>query len=369
MTVQSLELHPEWMRVPLDGGDHADFHHRWLRHNCNLERHPQTRERTRCSSELPDDITARRAEIVGDILEIDWSDEHSSQYPLEWLRENAYALNRVAVPPPSNDLERMQVHAKGLTVAEQIAAALDRIHKYGAAVVRRDPDDATSPEDATDPLIDAFEAAGLSLIPTHFGRIEDLRPDNNTNKHTDQLGYTYAGIGLHTDQPFLENPPRYQLLQGIRTAQEGGVNLLADARSAYRYLESIDAHSADVLATVPVKISRKQKEWSREFVTPLIAARDDANFHVRSSYFTYAPHAMDFDKTLDFYRAHDKFIRLLRDPKYHVQALLQPGDWLIYDNHRCLHARTSFSGSRWLRGIYFDDTARPQREAVMARVF
>ena len=26
----------------------------------------------------------------------------------------------------------------------------------------------------------------------------------------------------------------------------------------------------------------------------------------------------------------------------------------MYDNFRMLHARTSFKGKRWLRGVYFD---------------
>jgi hypothetical protein len=52
-----------------------------------------------------------------------------------------------------------------------------------------------------------FLPAGASVIETHFGRIEDLRTDNTTNKNTDQLGYTDAPVNLHTDQPFIADPP------------------------------------------------------------------------------------------------------------------------------------------------------------------
>ncbi len=353
-TARPPEVHPDWLRVPLGQGEHADFHHRWLRHHSDAERHPQTGERTRCSSELPDDIHPRHAAIVDEILEVTWSDAHASRYPLAWLRQHAYALNRLDVPPPSADLAPLRIDAHGLPLPHQIAAALTRVRHHGAAVLRHDPADRTAPELTTEPLIAAFESAGLRVIGTHFGRIEDLRTDNTTNQNTDQLGYTDAPIGLHTDQPFLEHPPRYQLLQSIRTADTGGENLLADARAAFRHLESIDAHAADLLATVPVKISRKQQNFTRELVTPLIARRGDDDFLVRSSYFTYAPHALPFNRTLDFYRAHDRFIRLLRDPQHHVRVLLAPGDWLLYDNHRTLHARTGFTGARWLRGVYFD---------------
>ena len=45
------------------------------------------------------------------------------------------------------------------------------------------------------------------MVETHFGRIEDLRTDNTTNQNTDQLGYTDAAINLHTDQPYIADPP------------------------------------------------------------------------------------------------------------------------------------------------------------------
>ena len=45
---------------------------------------------------------------------------------------------------------------------------------------------------------------------SHFGDIEDLRTDNTTNKNNDQLGYTNAAVELHTDQPFIADPPHFQ---------------------------------------------------------------------------------------------------------------------------------------------------------------
>ncbi len=350
-----LELHPEWLRVPLGGGEYADFHYRWLRHNCDRERHPQTRERTLCSSDLPDDLTPRTATLQDDALEIVWAQGgHTSVYARQWLREHAYALGRDAAPRPDDDLSRIVLLARGRDLAAQVHEALRRVHLHGAAVVRHDPDDPRPPADATEPLIAAFEGEGLRVTGTHFGRIEDLRTDNTTNLNTDQLGYTDAAIGLHTDQPFLEHPPRYQLLQGIRTADQGGVNLLADALAAHRYLESVDAHAAELLTSVPVRFHRQQQNFAAEVVSPIIV-RDGDRFQVRCSYFTLAPHALPFARLLDFYRAHDRFIRLVRDPRHHRRVRLEPGDWLLYDNHRTLHARTGFTGARWVRGVYFDE--------------
>jgi gamma-butyrobetaine dioxygenase/trimethyllysine dioxygenase len=351
----ALELHDEWLRVPLGDGDHADFHYRWLRHNCDRERHPRTDERTRCSSELPDDPSPRRAVLTDDALEIDWApDGHASRYPLLWLRAHAYAPGRVAPPPPSSELAPLLLSAHGRPLADQVREALALVRVRGAAVMRHDPDDPTPPEQATAAIVAAFEAAGLRVIDTHFGRIEDLRTDNTTNQNTDQLGYTDAPVHLHTDQPFLDRPPRYQLLQSIRRADTGGENLLADARAAFRHLEATDAHAAELLATVPVRFHRKQRDFERLVIAPIVSRRGDDDFRVRCSYFTLAPHALPFARTLDYYRAHDRFVRLLRDPRHHVRVMLEPGDWLLYDNHRTLHGRTGFTGARWVRGVYFD---------------
>lgn len=347
------ELHRDWLRVSLGDGRTADFHYRWLRHNCDRERHPQTRERTLCSSQLADDIRPRHAALEADALRLGWEpDGHASTYPLAWLREHAYAIDRRPAPPPSSDLAPLLLDAAGRTLPQLVTEALARVADHGAAVVRGLLDPA--PEDATEALIAAIEATGLRTISTHFGRVEDLRTDNTTNENTDQLGYTDAPVHLHTDQPFLDRPPRYQLLQCLRPADEGGENLLADARAAFRWLEGEDARAADLLATVPVRFHRKQKQFERIVDSPIVARRGDADFLVRSSYFTLAPHRLPFAAMAEFYRAHDRFVRTVRDPRHHVRVRLGRGDWLIYDNHRTLHARTGFIGPRWLRGVYFD---------------
>lgn len=67
-----------------------------------------------------------------------------------------------------------------------------------------------------------------------------------------------------------------------------------------------------------------------------------------------APHARPFAAMEGFYRALDRFTNVVRDPRHQLRFLLGPGDFVLYDNHRMLHARTGFSGARWLRGIYFD---------------
>jgi len=164
-------------------------------------------------------------------------------------------------------------------------------------------------------------------------------------------------VNLHTDQPFLERPPRYQVLQAIRAADEGGESFLVDAEAAARHLRSLDERAHELLTTTPVRFHRRQKNFERIVDAPLLDTRGE-RFQVRYSYFTLAPFRLPFARMEEWYRAYDRFARLVRDPRHQYRFLLNPGDFVIYDNHRMLHARTSFRGPRWVRGIYLDEGDR-----------
>jgi gamma-butyrobetaine dioxygenase/trimethyllysine dioxygenase len=350
----TLEVHDDFVRV-IEPDRHADFHLRWLRHNCDLDRHPITGERTIDSAELPDELTVTEIAVDDGVVRVRWAhDGRVSRYPLTWLRRHAYAVGRIATPRPPAGVAALELDgAPGpAAVAE---ALLARALARGAALVRREHE---SPEVETEAWISALETRGLRVIETHFGRIEDLRTDNTTNANTDQLGYTDAAIDLHTDQPFLDAPPRYQLLHGIRSTDRGGDTILADGEAAFRYLASLDAEAAELLLRTPVRFHRRQRHFEREVIAPIVTLRD-GRAHIRSSYFTTAPYQLPFDRMTAWYRAHDRFVRILRDPRHHFTFRIRPGDALLYDNWRMLHGRTAFAGPRWIRGVYFDD-ARPR---------
>ncbi len=353
-----VDLNDGWLRVHFgDEQGHADFHFRWLRHNCDVDRHPLTRERVVDSSDLPDHLHVHRAYVSGAEVVVEWvHDSRVSRYALDWLRKHAYAFAREEAKAPLSDLGTITVESKGLDIVARAAAALTFLEKYGVAVVRRDPGDTSPPEDETEPLIEGFAGLGLRDIGTHFGRIEDLRTDNTTNQNNDQLGYTDAPVDLHTDQPFIQSPPRFQVLQCIRRADSGGENYLADAFAVAATLGANDRRARELLSTVPVRFHRKQKAFESLVVSPILSEGPTGPI-VRYSYFTMAPHNLPFAEMEEWYRAYDKFARLVRSPKNQVRFALNPGDFLIYDNHRMLHARTSFKGARWLRGIYFNAAA------------
>jgi len=222
-----IERHRDFVRV-LDGtGSHLDFHWFWLRHLCNETqfcRHPKTGERTLDAADVPLDIEpeqvsfdAARSELV-----VRWGPiphAHESRYPLAWLQEHAYSRNETHVAPPESNLAavtlRYRDYADGTGPASPAyyAAIRERLRRYGLVIVLGRGLD-------TEAIITDLLPAGADVIETHFGRIEDLRTDNVTNKNTDQLGYTDAPVNLHTDQPFIASPPG---------EPQGRVGVLGDA--------------------------------------------------------------------------------------------------------------------------------------------
>lgn len=352
-----VTLHDHWLRVHFGPGrGYADFHHRWLRHQCDLDRHPATGERTLDSSELPDDLRALSAEVEQDTLSVVWSHgERRSRYPLAWLEQHAYARDRADAPRPENDPARVSVVRRQDELEQAMDRALALVAERGVVIVRA-AERSPSAADETEALITALERRGLVVVPTHFGRVEDLRTDNTTNANTDQLGYTDAAVDVHTDQPFLDQPPRYQLLQSLRAADRGGENAIVDVGAVFAWLRAHDARAAEVLSTVPVHFHRRQKAFERSVVAPIITPEGPSLGRplVRYSYFTMAPQRLPFERMGEWYRAYDTFGRLVRAEQNQIRFALSPGDFVLYDNHRMLHARTAFTGARWVRGVYFD---------------
>jgi alpha-ketoglutarate-dependent taurine dioxygenase len=358
------EPHAEFLRVWLssDADEYRDYHYRYLRHHAGTDRHPTTGEPTLCSSELPDDVGPLELEYDADAdaLSVAWSDgSPRALYSRARLRALAYGRVESTAERLPSDIGAFEVQASAHSEIDALAhAVVLRVRRDGLCVVRR-PSTSAEAEAATEPLLAAFERAGLAVRTTHFGRVEDLRPDNTTNANNDQLGYTTAPIELHTDQPFIASPPRYQLLQGIVAATRGGENAFVDAFLAAEWLRARDAVDHALLAETPVRFHRRQRAFESVIDSPILGYRDPARpsldgFQVRYSYFTLAPHPLPFARMQAYYRAHDRFARLVREPANQLVARLEPGDFVLYDNHRVLHARKPFEGPRWVRGVYFD---------------
>lgn len=358
------ELHDGWLRVHFGTGTpaHADFHFRWLRHHCEREHDLATGERTLCSSQLGDEIRVVAGYVDAERrLHVQWKERiagrrvelSESVFTLEWLREHAYAPDREEVSAPPSDLARVEVDARRVGPRWALRAfCFDRLRREGAVVVRRFGAD-------TESLIRFFEQGEVHVVETHAGRIEELRTDRDSSANAEWLGYPSAAVHPHTDQAFLARPPRYQALHCIRPAARGGESFVVDARQAAVHLRSIDAEAFRILTTVPIRHRRERQGFEQAAEAPILELGGPEGFAVRFSYLTTAPYHLPFEQMEVWYRAHDRFARLVRDPRHQIRFALEAGDFVLYDNHRMLHGRSGFSGARWVRAICFDAKEQP----------
>jgi len=64
---------------------------------------------------------------------------------------------------------------------------------------------------------------------------------------------------------------------------------------------------------------------------------------------------IEHDMVLPFYESYQKFSKILSDPSLVLASRLAPGDLVIFNNRRLLHARNRFysnKGERHLKGTY-----------------
>eukprot|EP01125_Pyxidicula_operculata_P004036 TRINITY_DN1571_c0_g1_i1.p1 TRINITY_DN1571_c0_g1~~TRINITY_DN1571_c0_g1_i1.p1 ORF type:complete len:371 (+),score=-1.62 TRINITY_DN1571_c0_g1_i1:53-1165(+) len=340
--------------------NHYDFHYIWLNHNCRCQNciHPFTRERVRDACEIPEDITVDDYRLDGESLTIKWKNDnveaHETHFSAEWLIQNAYAVNSILLDALNTDVSTIEIDFKTVdqhntqSFSEYRKSCYEHLIKYGVVLVRNRGLD-------TESIIKDFIPPGADVIHTHFGRFEDLKVNNTTNKHTDQLGYTNAPVLPHTDLPFVNNPPGLQMLHCIQPASKGGENYIINAQQAVDYLRKTDSEAYRLLTTIKVKFHRKQKEYESIYECPLISVDEQGKLtQVRYSYFTYAPFNIPFELMESWYRAYNKFARIVRDRKNQLYFRLNAEDFVIYDNYAVLHAREGFSGDRHLRGVYLD---------------
>jgi gamma-butyrobetaine dioxygenase/trimethyllysine dioxygenase len=151
----------------------------------------------------------------------------------------------------------------------------------------------------------------------------------------------------------------------MRPAQRGGENTVVDARQAARYLARLDREAYDLLTQISVSFHRRQKAFESVIHSPILSTSDTGEFLIRYSYFTMDPFQVPFDRMEPWYRAYKRFAALVRDPRHQYQFRLGGGDFVLYDNHRMLHARSGFSGPRWLRGVYFDES-EDRQDAILS---
>ena len=213
-------------------------------------------------------------------------------------------------------------------------------------------------------------AASFGFVrETNYGRLFDVRVE----PAPDNLAFTSRAIRPHTDNPYRDPVPTVQLLHCLRTADDGGDTGLVDGFAAAAPLRAEDAESFGTLARTPVPFGYIDKETELRASLTLIQVSPRGRVRgVRFNNRSARPLRLPYAEVTAFYAAYRRWAELLARPERQLNLRLAPGDCLVFDNTRVLHARTAFglaagSPGRHLQGCYADLDGLASTLAVLRR--
>jgi gamma-butyrobetaine dioxygenase len=205
-------------------------------------------------------------------------------------------------------------------------------------------------------------AGSLGFVrETNYGRSFDVRVEATP----DNLAFTGLPIAPHTDNPYRDPVPTVQLLHCLASAADGGDSALVDGFLAAATLRAADPAGFSLLAGTPVTFAYSDATAELRATRPMIGV--DPLGRIREIRFNNR--SLLPDETAAFYAAYRAFAGLISAPELMLTFRLRPGDCVVFDNTRILHACTAFAatGQRHLQGCYADLDGVTSTLAVLRR--
>ncbi|ANG64877.1 gamma-butyrobetaine hydroxylase [Marinobacterium aestuarii] len=366
-----IETGPESLRLVWDDGRESEFHYLWLRDNCPCAQcvSSLTREQLFEICDVPLSIRPETAQLNGDYLEVQWQgDGHSSRFHPGWLRTHCYSEQARAGrqwQPEIWDKATIEASLPKYDYADMmqddavLLCWLRKLRDCGISLLQNTD---------TRPGTLQQVAERISFIrETNFGTLFDVRskPDANT------AAYTTLRLPLHTDLPTRELQPGLQFLHCLENDASGGESILVDGFRIAEHMREEYPDDFDALSRLPMDFYNKDRNSDYRFRGPaLVLDGQGTVIEVRFANFLRGPLDVPADQVVRHYRAYSTFIRLTREPRFQFEYRLVPGDLLVFDNRRVLHARRAFDlqqGQRHLQGCYVDRDELLSRIRVLER--
>jgi gamma-butyrobetaine dioxygenase len=373
VAVKRLWSLPDMLTIEWADGTSSEFASLWLRDNLREDRDPHSGQRLIDIADLPEDPKIRSAVARGGAVNIEWESElRSASFELKWLL--AHASNRSHGPPEF--APRYWLEAAGLDAARDFGWAtysearrdqrlraewLTRLLRDGIAFLSDVPSNEAG-------ILEAAMLAGR-VSETNYGRVFDVR----SVAQPENLAYSDLGLGLHTDNPYREPVPGFQVLHALVASPDGGESLFGDGFAIAEHLRTASPEAFAVLTRTPVPFRYRSKDAELYAERPLIqlsCSGEVSAVHYNSR--SIAPLRLAARDARPFYSAYRRFAALLRDSRFHLQFRLRDGDLVVFDNQRTLHGRTAFSSARYprhLRGCYLTRDSVYSEAALLHREF
>lgn len=372
MMIEQVQKQDDQVKVVWKDGQQSHFHNIWLRDNCHCEQcyYSATKQRLLNSATINEDIAPSKLELESGSLKIVWDqDSHVSLFPFDWVYLHSY--NPVLVPLdekvagekdalkmhhwnvadisnnlPTVDFNTVMKSSDEEDNEEAIRDWCSKIWKYGFCLIDNVP---VTPED-TEKLCEKL----MYIRPTHYGGFWDFTSDLSKA----DTAYTNIDISSHTDGTYWNDTPGLQLFHLLFHDGEGGTSSLVDAIRCAGILKETHPESYELLTKIPVPAHSAGEEKvciQPDIPQPVFKLNNQGkliqirwNQSDRSTMDNWA-NPEDVPK---FYKAIRHWYAIISDPENELFYQLKPGQCLIFDNWRCFHSRTEFTGKRRMCGAY-----------------
>ncbi|KAJ4378066.1 hypothetical protein N0V83_000896 [Neocucurbitaria cava] len=332
----------------------------WLRDNCQCSScmHDATKQRLLDTFSIPKDIAIKSHTIGQNVLKVEWSDGHSSEYTRPFLSHATRsaefrAILRQGLTPiklwDSSIASEAPTENYAQTSEGDVAQILKNIRKYGFCYVDGTPFD--------DPAATEFLLKRIAFIrETHYGGFYDFTADL-ASKDT---AYTNIALEAHTDNTYFSDPAGLQAFHLLsHTDGEGGASLLVDGFKVAEEMSRTDRKAYEILSTVNVHAHASGNEGIsiQPYRSFPVFEHDTATgdlLRVRWNSSDRASIELPIDEVEIWYDAARKFDALLKKKENEYWEQLTPGRVLIFDNWRVLHGRSKFTGKRRICGGYIN---------------
>lgn len=392
---------------------------------------PSTRQKLFVTAEIPSDIALESVKEVPNGVEIRWAndipglDPHISVFDKGIFDAMARTGSSKTSPPlPRRRLwHDRQFRAEALDLTYEaymeddtvLYHALQQLHSHGLLFLKDVPESAES-------VIRITNRIG-PLKNTFYGETWDVR----SVPQAKNVAYTSQDLGFHMDLLYMKQPPHLQFLHCIRSSASGGASLFTDSFKAVANLfhtdehefcelekrpitfhyDHIDSHyyqqSRPLVELAPLNFGTSKfsnfdslrrserlaaggpkRSWIRDvfkledhleavsWAPPFQAPFQLTNSHSRPPKPDMTTHMEN--NLRRWHRAAKKFNEIIHRPENIHERMMKPGECVIFDNRRVLHARKAFEVAdagkeRWLRGAYLDKDPFMSKMRVLAHRF
>lgn len=309
--------------------------------------------------------------LDGDEIEVTFTpDGHVSRFSSSWLEANAPGRaeifddrsERHRPPWSAADLDGRppEVSWSDLDAdGDRRATALGGLMRTGLLLVRGVP---------IEPSAVLTVARSFAFVrTTNYGDLFDVRVEAQPVN----LAFTGRAIAPHTDNPYREPVPGIQLLHCLQSSAGGGENVLIDGFAAAAIVRDEDPQAFATLTSVPLTFKYEDADTVLRASAPIITLNVAGEIRgIRWNDRSIQPPAVKAADVAEVYRAMRVFAAVLDRPALHLHLTLTPGDCIVFDNTRVLHARTAFDGgseARHLQGCYADLDGLASTVAVIER--